>query len=95
MKTVSNMLTPTESHCEVLGYIINHVLSVISVKVKRDCSDDVHLVDEDYNASITKIVDTIDSWLHQKTVIGHVRFGGIKLKKFEEEVRVRMSIFLP
>lgn len=88
------MLTTTEIHCEVLGHIINHVLSVISVKVKRDCSDeDVHLVDAYCKAGLTRIVDMIDSWLHQKTVIGHVKFGGLKLKKFEEEVRVRIPIY--
>ena len=89
MKTVLNMLTPTESHCEVLGYIINHVLSVMSVKVKRD-NGDVYLADKD--AILKRIVDMIDSWLHQKTVIGHMKFGGLRLKKFEEEVRVRISI---
>lgn len=94
MKTVLNMLTTTESHCEVLGHIIKHVLSVISLKVKRDCSDeDVHLADADYKASLTKTVDMIDLWLHQKTVIGHMKFGGLKLKKFEEEVRVRIPIY--
>ena len=94
MKTVLNMLTTTESHCEVLGHIIKHVLSVISVKVNRDCSDeDVNLADADYKASLTRIVDMIDSWLHQKIVIGHVKFGGLELKKFEEEVRVRISIY--
>ena len=96
MKTVLDKLTTTESHCEVLGYIINHVLSVMSVfKVKiRDYGDEViHLADEYYNTSLARIVDMIDSWLHQKTVIGHIKFGGLKLKKFEEEVRVRISIY--
>ena len=95
MKKVLNMLTTTESHCEVLGYIINHVLSVLSifkVKMKDYGDEEVHLADEYYNTCLARIVDMIDSWLHQKTVIGHVKFGGLKLKNFEEEVRVRISI---
>lgn len=79
----------SESHCEFLHHIIHHVLSIILLKADKEHSN----VDLDERAKPnSRVVDMIGQWLH-KTGVGHVKFGGLQLKKLEEEVRVSICIF--
>ena len=85
----------SESHCEIMYYITRHVLSVISLKVSKEygVKARVNLEDLDESDKPSKVIETIDQWLVRKACVGHVKFGGFHLKKFEEEVRVSILKF--
>ena len=85
----------SESHCEILYCITRYVLSVISLKVSKEHGDvvRVNLEDLDENDKPSKVIKTIDQWLVHKACVGHVKFGGFFLKKFEEEVRVSIKFY--
>ena len=80
----------SESHCEIMHHITHHVLSVISLKVSKEHGDEVrvNLEDLDESDKPIKVMKIIEKWLAHKASVGHVKFGGSHLKKFEEEVRV-------
>ena len=80
----------SESHCEILYRITRYVLSVISMKVSNEYGDEVkvNLEDLDEIDKPYKVLETIDQWLLHKACVGHAKFGGYLLKKFEEEVCV-------
>ena len=86
----------SESHCEIMYYITRHVLSVISLKVSKEHADrdGVNLKYVDESDKPSKVIETIDQWLLHKACVGHVKFGGSHLKKFEEEVCVSIFIAL-
>ena len=85
----------SESHCEILYHITRYVLSVISLKISMEHGDDVgvNLKDLDEIDKPHKVIETIDQWLVHKACVGHVKFGGFLLKKFEEEVRVSIKFY--
>ena len=81
----------SKKHCEILNYMVTHFLWAISKKVKREHGESVsiHVEDlEESNDKPDKLIELIDKW--QQKVIGHQRFGGTELKKFEDELRVRL-----
>ena len=85
----------SESHCEIMHHITHYVLSVISLKVSKEHGDEVrvNLEDLDEIEKPSKVIKTIDQWLLCKECVGHVKFGGSLLKKFEEEVYVSMKFY--
>ena len=84
----------SESHCEILYHITRHVLSIISLKVSKEHGDRdvVSLEDLDECDKPSKIVETIGQWLLNKSSVGYVKFGGMQLKNFDEEVRVSIHV---
>ena len=78
----------SESHCEILYHITHYVLSIISLKVSKEHGDGyrVNLEDLDECDRPSKIVETIGQWLLNN--VGYEWFGGMKVKKFDEEVCV-------
>ena len=70
------------SHCEILHHITHHVLSIMSLEVSKEHGDP-----DEYDKP-SKVVETIGQWLQSKAGVGHVKFGGFQLKKFDEEVFV-------
>lgn len=80
----------SKKDCEILNHMVTHFLVVMSNKVEREQgeSDSIHVEDlEESNDKPDKLIELIDKW--QQKVIGHQRFGGTELKKFEDELRVR------
>lgn len=91
MKVVMEAISGvSEDHCEMMFHITRHVIDIISFKVSRKHVDGiiVQLEDTDESDKLSKVVDEIDCWLINKTVVGHTMFGGAQFKKIEEEVRV-------
>ena len=85
----------SESHCEILYHTTRHVLSIISLKISKEHGDGdgVSLEDLDECDRPSKIAETIGQWLLNKASIGYVKFGGMQLKKFDEEIRVSIYMF--
>ena len=86
----------SDNHCEILYLTTRYVLSIISLKVSKEHGDGngVSLEDLDECDRLSKVVETIDQWLLNRASVGHVKFGGMQLKKFDEEVRVSIHIYL-
>ena len=84
----------SESHCEILYHTTRYVLSIISLKVSKEHGDGngVSLEDLDECDRLSKVVETIGQWLLKN--VGYVKFGGMQLKKFDEEVRVSIHIIV-
>ena len=72
----------SEKHCDILNHIVTHILKVVSTQ----CAS-AGINQEKLGNIIRNVVDGIGKWQHN--VIGHHKFGGTGLKKFEDELRVR------
>ena len=85
----------SENHCEIMHHITRHVLSIISLKVIKEHGDEarVNLEDLDEIDKPSKVIGIIEQWLLHEACVGHVKFGGLYLKKFDEEVRVSILKF--
>lgn len=74
----------SEGNCEILYHITHHVLSIMSLKVSKEHDDKVQ-VNLDKCDKPSNIAKTIGQWL---LCVGYMKFGGMQLKNFEEEVHV-------
>ena len=92
LKGVLDALTGTsENQCQILHHLIDYVLFVISEKFKKQHGDEATVCLEklDENDWPAKTIELIGQWLQK--VIGHVKFGGARLKKFGDEVHVSLA----
>ena len=92
MGGVLDALTGTsENQCQILHHLIDYVLFITSEKFKKQHGDEATVCLEklDENDWPAKAVEFIGQWLQK--VIGHVEFGGVQLKKFEDEVHVSFA----
>ena len=95
MKAIMEELTGiSESHCEILYLTTRHVLSIISLKISKEHGDRDGVSPEDLDECdrLSKVAETIGQWLLNKASVGYVKFGGMQLKKFDEEVRVSIHV---
>ena len=89
LEKVLDALTETsQNQCQFLHHIIDHVIFVISDKIKKEHDDEatVCMDDLDEDDRPAKVVKLIEQWLQK--VIGNVEFGGVQSQKFVEEVHV-------
>lgn len=92
MRGVLDALTGTsENQCQILHHLIDYFIFVISEKFKKQHGDEatVCLKKLDEHDWPAKAVELIDQWL--QNVIGHVKFGGVQLKKIGDEVHVSFA----
>ena len=92
MGGVLDALTGTsENQCQILHHLIEYVLLVLLEKTKNQHGDEATVCFEDFDGNVlpAKVVEFIGQWLQK--VIGHVEFGGVQLKKFEDEVHVSFA----
>ena len=90
MRGVLYALTGTsENQCQILHHLIEYVLLVLLEKVKNQHGDKPTVCLEDLDEhDRPAIVELIGHWLQK--VIGHVKFGGVRFKKFGDEVHVSL-----
>ena len=89
MKVVLNVVSGTsENQCQIICQVINHVITIISERIKKENGEEATVCLKDLNEDDrpAKAVEMINQWLPMVTT--SAKFTDTHYKKFREEVHV-------